>query len=94
MLRLDRLLNISKKLMEAIMTNTKRLVISDISDEHRQTFLNLADAMELSRGQLLVLLMVGSDVVSGGVDAVIPDQQAQAEWHDLMSQRIFNLNHL
>jgi len=80
--------------MEAIMTNTKRLVISDISDEHRQTFLNLADAMELSRGQLLVLLMIGMDVVGGGVDAVIPDQQAQGEWRDLMSQRIFNLNHL
>ena len=76
------------------MTITKRLVVSDISDEYRQAFLNLADAMELSRGQLLVLLMVGMDVVGGGMDAVIPDQQAQGEWRDLMSQRIFNLNHL
>lgn len=76
------------------MANTTRLVVTDISNEHRQAFLDLADAMELTRGQLLVLLMVGLGVNSGGLDTVIPDQNAQREWRDLMSQRIFNLNNL
>ena len=76
------------------MANTTRLVVTDISNEHRQVFLDLADAMELTRGQLLLLLMVGLGVVSGGINTVIPDQDAQEEWRDLMSQRIFNLNNL
>ena len=76
------------------MTKTTKLVITDISEDHRTSFLNLADAMELSRGQLLSLLMVGAGTVNGGLGAAIPGQEAQSEWRDLMVKRTFELINL
>ena len=65
------------------------LVITDVADGHRQVFLDLADAMELSRGQLLALLLAGAGAVNGGLDAAIPDHEAQVEWRELLVQRLF-----
>lgn len=73
------------------MKKRTNLVITGLADEYRQAFLNMADAMELSRDQLLVLLMVGS---RDGLDAVIPDRDAQIEWRDLMLHRTFELTNL
>ncbi|SIT09297.1 MAG: hypothetical protein C9355_11890 [Thalassolituus maritimus] len=70
------------------------LVITDVADGHRQVFLDLADAMELSRGQLLALLLAGAGAVSGGLDAAIPDHEAQVEWRALMANRLFSLTNL
>jgi len=76
------------------MKKRTNLVITGLADEYRQAFLNMADAMELSRDQLLVLLMVGSRDVQDGLDAVIPDRGAQIEWRDLMLHRTFELTNL
>lgn len=73
------------------MNKSARLVISDISDEYRQIFLDFADALELTRGQLLLLLMADGKIIDGGLNTAIADQDAQKDWRDLISRRIFNL---
>lgn len=76
------------------MTNSTRLVITDISPNQRQAFFNMADTLELTRGQLFTLLLVGAEIVGGGLDQVIPNAKAQDEWRDLMVQRAFELSRL
>ncbi len=76
------------------MTNSTKLVITDISPNQRQAFLNMADTLELTRGQLFTLLLVGAEIVGGGLDQVIPDKGDQNEWRDLMVQRTFDLSRL
>lgn len=76
------------------MTNSTKLVITDISPNHRQAFINMADTLELTRGQLLTLLLVGAELVNGGLDQVIPGKDALNEWRDLMIQRTFELSRL
>lgn len=76
------------------MINSTKLVITDISPSHRQAFINMADTLELTRGQLLILLLVGAELVDGGLDQVIPGEDAQSEWCDLMVQRTFELSRL
>jgi len=73
--------------------NSTKLVVTDISPIHRQAFLNMADTLELTRGQLLTLLLVGADLVKGGLDQIIPSEDAQSEWRDLMERRVFELAH-
>ncbi len=75
------------------MINSTKLVITDISPSHRQAFINLADTLELTRGQLLILLLVGAGLVDGGLDQAIPSEDAQSEWRDLMERRVFELAH-
>lgn len=75
------------------MINSTKLVITDISPSHRQAFINLADTLELTRGQLLILLLVGARLVDGGLDQAIPSEDAQSEWRDLMERRVFELAH-
>lgn len=76
------------------MTDSTKLVITDISPNQRQAFLNMADTLELTRGQMFALLLVGAEIVSGGLDQVIPNIEAQGEWRDLMVQRTFDLSRL
>lgn len=76
------------------MSKTTKLIITDITEDHRQTFLNLADTLELSRGQLLTLMMLGAKVINGELDVVIPDHNGQNEWRELMIQRAFLLTNL
>lgn len=76
------------------MTKTTKLVITDITEDHRQTFLDLADALELTRGQLLALMMAGANVIGGGLAVVFPDQHSQDEWRELMVRRTFELANL
>jgi len=76
------------------MTLPTKLVITNLPIEYHQAFLDLADITELSRDQLLVLLMVGARAVDGGLNTVIPDPHAQGEWRNLMLNRIFELGNL
>lgn len=76
------------------MTKSKKLVISDIGEEYQRVFLNLADTLELTRGQLLILLLIGADLVDGGIENVISIRADQQEWRDLMVQRVFDLSRL
>ena len=84
---------IIKRLGETMALPTK-LVITGLAEEYHQAFLDMADIMELSRDQLLVLLMVGARVVDGGLNTAIPDPHAQGEWRNLMLNRIFELGNL
>ena len=47
--------------------------------------------MELSRDQLLILLLAGANIVDGGLNAVIPNWDGRIEWRDLMERRFFEL---
>ena len=71
-----------------------KLVITGLAEEYHQAFLDMAELMQLTRDQLLVLLMVGARVVDGGLNTVIPDPHAQGEWRDIMFRRIFELGNL
>ena len=73
------------------MTKRKNLVITGLADEYRQSFLDIADTMELSRDQLLILLLAGANIVDGGLNAVIPNWDGRIEWRDLMERRFFEL---
>ena len=57
--------------------------------EYRELFDNLCDLMELTRSELLMLLMVGNGVASGGIQTVIPDAEARAEWRSMVIERVF-----
>ncbi len=76
------------------MTIPTKLVITNLPIEYHQAFLDMAELMQLTRDQLLVLLMVGARVVDGGLNTVIPDPHAQGEWRNLMLNRIFELGNL
>ena len=76
------------------MAKPKKLVITDLTEDHHQTFLDVADSLELTRGQLLSLLMAGAQIVDGGLGAAIPDWNSQDEWRDLMVSRFFELTSL
>lgn len=71
------------------MAKNKNLVITDVSPEHRQTFLDLTEAMHLSRGGLLALLMADANILNGGLSEAIPDHDAQIEWRELLVKRLF-----
>ena len=72
----------------ATITKPKKLVITDLPEDHHQTFLNVADALELTRGQLLSLLMAAAQIIDGGLGASIPDRDAQDEWRDVGTPHI------
>lgn len=76
------------------MAKPKKLVITDLPEDHHQTFLDVADTLELTRGQLLSLLMAGAQIIDGGLGAAIPDRDSQDEWRDLMVSRFFELTSL
>jgi len=71
------------------MSKPKNLYISGMPTEYRELFDNLCDLMELSRSEFLMLLMVGNGVASGGIQSVIPNAEAQAEWRSLIITRVF-----
>ncbi len=72
-------------------TKKKNLVITGLSCEHRQAFLDWADALELSRDQLLIALLVNAGFVDGGLDAFLPNQVACEEWGELLIRRMNQL---
>ena len=76
------------------MAKPKKLVITDLTEDHHHTFLDVADTLELTRGQLLSLLMAGAPIIDGGLGVVIPDRDSQDEWRDLMVSRFFELTSL
>ncbi len=71
------------------MSKPKKLYVSDLPTEYRELFDNLCSLMELTRSELLMLLMVGSGVAGGGVQAVIPDAGTRAEWRSMVVERVF-----
>lgn len=72
-------------------TKKKNLVITGLSEEHLQAFLDWADALELSRDQLLIALMVNAGFVDGGLAAFLPNQTACHEWGELLIRRMAQL---
>lgn len=72
-------------------TKKKNLVITGLSEEHLQAFLDWADALELSRDQLLIALMVNAGFVDGGLEAFMPNQTACNEWGELLIRRMAQL---
>ena len=72
-------------------TKKKNLVITGLSEEHLQAFLDWADALELSRDQLLIALMVNAGFVDGGLGAFLPNQTACNEWGELLIRRMAHL---
>jgi hypothetical protein len=76
------------------MTKPKNLVITSLPAEYIHLFKDLCEAMELSRDQLLILLLTGAGHVSGGLENIIDDEDALAEWREMMVYRIFALSKL
>ena len=72
------------------MQKPKKLYISDMPTEYRELFDNICNLMELTRSELLMLLMVGNGIASGGIQTVIPDAEARAEWHSMIVERAFD----
>ena len=72
------------------MVKEKRLFINGLPLPIYELFINTADAMELTRGQLLTLLMVGNGVVKSDY----ADFAKSAEWRELMLSRLFELSQL
>lgn len=72
-------------------TKKKNLVITGLSSEYQQAFLDWADALELSRDQLLIALLVNAGFVDGGLDAFLPNQTACDEWGELLIRRMNQL---
>lgn len=70
---------------------TKNLVITNLKDEHRQDFIDWADALELSRDQFFVALMVNAGFADGGLEAFLPDKAACEEWRELLARRMIQL---
>jgi hypothetical protein len=70
---------------------TKNLVITNLKEEHRQDFLDWADALELTRDQFFVALMVNAGFADGGLDAFLPDRAACDEWRELLARRMLQL---
>ncbi|WP_144777966.1 hypothetical protein [Marinobacter maritimus] len=70
---------------------TKNLVITNLKDEHRQDFLDWADALELTRDQFFVALMVNAGFADGGLEAFLPDKAACEEWRELLARRMIQL---
>lgn len=70
---------------------TKNLVITNLKDEHRQDFLDWSDALDLTRDQFLVALMVNAGFADGGLEAFLPDRAAQVEWRELLIRRMAHL---
>ncbi|MEP3561269.1 MAG: hypothetical protein ABJM19_08490 [Marinobacter sp.] len=72
-------------------TRKKNLIIIGLSGEHLQAFMNWCYALELSRDQLLIALMVNAGFVDGGLGAFMPNQTACEEWGELLIRRIAQL---
>lgn len=70
---------------------TKNLVITNLSEKHRQDFVDWADALELARDQFLVALMVNAGFANGGLEAFLPDKAACKEWRELLIRRMAQL---
>ena len=68
---------------------TKNLIITKLPIEYRDMYLDLCDAFELTRNELLVLLMTETGLVNGGIDNVIKNKTSQEEWRSLIVNRIF-----
>lgn len=68
------------------MAKDKRLVITDLPNHLNDLFITTAEAMELTRGQLLTLLMIGNPDVD--------DVANSKEWRDCMLSRLFELSQL
>jgi hypothetical protein len=73
---------------------TKNLVITNLKDEHRQDFLDWSDALDLTRDQFLVALMVNAGFADGGLEAFLPDKAAHKEWRELLAKRMMQLANL
>ena len=69
---------------------TKNLIITKLQLEYRDAYLDLCDAFELTRNELLVLLMTETGLVDGGIDNVIADKASQDEWRSLLVSRLFS----
>ena len=76
------------------MTQPKNLIITSLPVEYIHLFKNLCEAMDLSRDQLLILLMTGAGYVSGGIENIIDDEEALAEWREALVKRVFALSNL
>ena len=73
-------------------SKAKNLVITGLPQHHLQSFIDWAEALELTRDQLLVALMVNSGFIEGGLDAFLPDRKAHSEWQQLLFNGLFLVN--
>lgn len=71
------------------MLKSNNLVITGLPTEWTTLFKDLCDALELSRDQLLILLMIQNGTTVEQVDGAIAKFQAQTEWRELVMSRLF-----
>ncbi|EIF43531.1 hypothetical protein DOK_08614 [gamma proteobacterium BDW918] len=71
-----------------------KLVISGLEEGEIRLFMNVAELLELDRADFLRLLMVGQGAISGGLKAIIPDNDQRQEWRELVASRLFEFINL
>lgn len=69
------------------MPNQTNLVITGMPAEWATLFKNLCDALELSRDQLLILLMIQNGTTTRRVEEVVKAFKDDAQWRELVLSR-------
>lgn len=71
------------------MMKPKKLVITELPQQHYEAFNQLASYFHLTILKFLISLMLQNGLISGGLENFMPDQDAEVEWQDQLIQRQF-----
>ncbi|MBL4761575.1 MAG: hypothetical protein JKY93_02620 [Gammaproteobacteria bacterium] len=76
------------------MYKPKNLVITKLGQEYHEAYLNLCELLELTKDQLLILLLTEKGVIDGGIENAFPDKLAQDGWEEVLIKRFFDMCNL
>lgn len=65
-----------------------RLTIS-LPPAYTEIYLNLCDAFDLTREQLLMVMMTDKGLIDDGIGKIFPDEISKSEWAEQITNKIF-----